>query len=153
MSSQVKGWVVQLCPVAFQTIIVQVVACDPNDLEPLRETLLLEDRGVIFFAWMVISCISCNDHVGHVRPEFYPANFLQAECGGARHLLPMLAEQAPVRICFCACLQFQCCGIQRRMEWQRMKNIDCSQRFVDFGNVFFLLETGNSLVLCSKGIT
>ena len=36
----------------------EVVACDPNDLEPLRETLLLE-----------------------------------AECGGARHLLPMLAEQ------------------------------------------------------------
>mmetsp|Transcript_2024 Transcript_2024/g.5466 ORF Transcript_2024/g.5466 Transcript_2024/m.5466 type:complete len:114 (+) Transcript_2024:2162-2503(+) len=42
----------------FQSFEYQAFAVDPHDLEPLRETLLLE-----------------------------------AECGGARRLLPMLADQ------------------------------------------------------------
>lgn len=124
-----------MCRVVFQMAIVQVVACDPNDLEPLRETLLLEDRGVISLrGW---SLVSSKDHVGQFSPALFI--FLQAECGGARHLLPMLAEQACVILCPCLLLRL----LAVLMLWDpttngmaRMKNIDCSEPFVDVCNSF-----------------
>jgi len=80
--------------------------------------------------------VASKDHVGHFSPIYFPANFLQAECGGARHLLPMLAEQA-----CCPCLLLRPLAVLTLWDpttngMARMKNIDCSEPFVDVCNSF-----------------
>ena len=61
----------------------KVSACDPNDLEPVREMLLLEASHS--------ESDSCNK-----EDMFHRLLHLtwEAESGGARHLLPLLVQKA-----------------------------------------------------------
>lgn len=118
-----------MCVLFFQMTIVQVVACDPNDLEPLRETLLLEDRGVISLrGW---SLVSSKDRVGHFSPIYLESKF---SAGRVWRSSPPFANASRTGLCPCLLLRL----LAVLMLWDpttngmaRMKNMDCSEPFVD----------------------